>query len=143
MASDATNQLLNSVLIQMSRSLLQYASEASVWVRAEASSAASRLEAAAQRQRQAVGRLAKLLDGRDFAVDFGTFPTEYTDLQFLALKSLVAGLLNGPHRICEAAQSAVARLQATGDAEAATLLAEILTGQQAIESDLQAIAATL
>ena len=40
MASDATNQLLNGVLIQMSRSLLQYASEASMWVRAESVSAA-------------------------------------------------------------------------------------------------------
>jgi len=143
MASDATNQLLNGVLIQMSRSLLQYASEASMWVRAEAVTAAGKLEAVAQRQRVAVGRLAQLLDGRDFAVDFGSFPTEYTDLQFLALKSLVSGLINGQRKICEAAQGVLGRLQSGGDAEAVALLGEILADQQAIESELVALGGTL
>ena len=143
MASDATNQLLNGVLIQMSRSLLQYASEASMWVRAEAASAAGKLESVAQRQRDAVGRLALLLDGRDFAVDFGSFPTEYTDLQFLALKSLVAGMINGQQKICEAAQSVLVQLQSGGDTEAAGLLGEILAGQQGLEAELKALAGTL
>ncbi len=114
-----------------------------MWVRAEAVTAAGKLEAVAQRQRDAVGRLAQLLDGRDFAVDFGSFPTEYTDLQFLALKSLVSGMINGQRKICEAAQGVLGRLQSSGDAEAAALLGEILAGQQAIESELVSLGSTL
>jgi hypothetical protein len=97
----------------------------------------------AQRQRDAVGRLARLLDSRDVAVDFGSFPTEYTDLQFLALKSLVSGLINGQRRICEAAKGVLVRLQSGGDTEAVAVLGEILAGQQAIESELVSLGSTL
>ena len=78
MTGHANNRLLNSVLINLSRSFLQYLSESSPWVRGESAAAGQSLELLAADQRRDVRELAEFLDAREWSVDFGSFPTEYT-----------------------------------------------------------------
>jgi hypothetical protein len=117
--------LLNNVLIQMSRSFLQYVAESSPWVRAEVSSLDNQIQVLAERQRQSVGRIVELLTAREHFIDFGSFPTEYTDLQFLSLQTLIKGLKAGQQKICRQIGTAVESLRTAGDAEGAEVLAQV------------------
>ena len=80
--------LLNGVLIQMARSFLQYVAECSLWVAANDASDEAQVLVLAARQRQDVAEIAALLDAREHSIDFGSFPTEYTDQQFLAVSQV-------------------------------------------------------
>jgi hypothetical protein len=82
---------LNELLIDLGRSLLQYASESSLWARDPR--VASRFESLAARQRGQVARLVELLLERGWSVDFGSYPTEYTDLHFVSLEYLYPQIL--------------------------------------------------
>ncbi len=124
------NQLLNSLLIQMCRSFLQYVSESSPWVRIEAASVGREVEVLAARQRQDVAAIAQLLDSRECFVDFGSFPTEYTDLQFIALNSMTAGLVRSQKCNCESLSRGLQTVQASSDAEATALLTDVLAHEQ-------------
>lgn len=141
MARQKTNQLLNSVLISMSRSFLQYVSESSPWVRGDAASVGREVEVLAARQRQDVAAIAQFLDQRESFVDFGSFPTEYTDLQFLALNSLLAGLLRSQRGNCENLQRALLNEAITDDAEAERLLTQVLGHEQDLLKSLGDLAA--
>jgi hypothetical protein len=139
MVRQKTNQLLNSVLISMSRSFLQYVSESSPWVRGDAASVGREVEVLAARQHVAV--IAQFLDQRESFVDFGSFPTEYTDLQFLALNSLLAGLVRSQRGNCENLQRALLNEAITEDAEAERLLTQVLGYEQDLLKSLGDLAA--
>ncbi len=135
--------LLNGVLIQMARSFLQYVSECSLWVAGDAASDEAQVLVLAARQRQDVADIAALLDAREHHIDFGSFPTEYTDQQFLSLQSLMSGLKRSHESVCNRIGNAVVSLRTAGDTEAAELLAtvesherDILRGMSEIEKML-------
>ena len=89
-----TDLALNGVLIDMARSFLQYVAESWPWVTSDGQSVENQVLVIAERQRQDVADIAALLNDREHFIDFGTFPTEYTDLQFLALGALFAPIHN-------------------------------------------------
>ena len=93
--------LLNNALIQMARSFLQYVSESSPWVSVDSVSVGAQVEVLAARQRQDVGEIVSLLTAREHFIDFGSFPTEYTDLQFISLKALMGRLKASQSLICD------------------------------------------
>ena len=95
--------LLNNVLIQMARSFLQYVAESSPWVSYDTASLESQVLVLAARQRQDVAELATLLTSREHFIDFGSFPTEYTDQQFLSLQSII-GRIEASHALAATAQ---------------------------------------
>jgi transcriptional regulatory protein LevR len=117
--------LLNGVLIQMARSFLQYVSESSPWVANNAATDESQVIVLAARQRQDVTEIAALLEQREHFIDFGTFPTEYTDQQFLSLQSVMGGLKRSHESVCNRISNSVVSLRTAGDAEAADLLSTI------------------
>ncbi|MEJ7591068.1 MAG: hypothetical protein WKF77_05930, partial [Planctomycetaceae bacterium] len=117
--------LLNGVLIQMARSFLQYVSECSTWVAVEAASDEAQVIVLAARQRQDVADIAALLDAREHYIDFGSFPTEYTDQQFLSLQSVMSVLKRSHESVCNRISTAVVSLRTAGDSEAAELLATV------------------
>lgn len=81
------DEQLNSLLVELNRSFLQYAFEA--WPYAgDKSEAAARIRELALLQQQDVGVLCEVLIERQWPVDFGTFPTEYTASQYNSLESL-------------------------------------------------------
>lgn len=135
--------LLNDLLIQMGRSFLQYVSECSLWVATEAASDEAQILTLAARQRQDVAELAALLNARECYIDFGSFPTEYTDQQFLSLRSSMHGLKRSHELVCNRITAAAETLRKAGDSEAAELLAaieiherDILRAMNEVEADL-------
>lgn len=114
--------LLNNVLIQMARSFLQYVAECSPWVRMESASIGDQVNVLAERQRQDVSEIVALLSSREHFIDFGSFPTEYTDQQFLALQTLMSRLSSSQTRILNFIRTAIVSLQSNGDSEGADLL---------------------
>ena len=135
--------LLNGVLIQMARSFLQYVAECSLWVAADAASDEAQVIVLAARQRQDVADIAALLDAREHYIDFGSFPTEYTDQQFLALQSVMSGLKRSHASVCNRISTAVVSLRTAGDSEAADLLTTVESHERDILRAMNEIAKTL
>ncbi|MEQ9410399.1 MAG: hypothetical protein RIK87_21875 [Fuerstiella sp.] len=128
--SQQTESILNSVLIDMARSLLQYVAESWPWVRGDAQSVEEQVLVIAARQRQDVADIAALLTKREHYIDFGSFPTEYTDLQFLALSTLFEWLHNSQATVLASIQTGLQKVRDAGDSEAAELLTAVETRQQ-------------
>lgn len=124
------NTLLNDVLIDMARSLLQYVSESFPWTSTTKQDVGEQVNVIAARQRQDVTEIVELLTDREHFVDFGAFPTEYTDLQFLALDKLFQDLTTGQAAICDLITVAASELSDLGDKEAAALLTSIAAHQK-------------
>lgn len=124
--------LLNGILIQMARSFLQYVSECSPWVDVDSASLEAQINVLAARQRQDVAEIASLLDSREHHIDFGSFPTEYTDQQFLSLKAVIGRLKSSHQLVCERIGNTLISLQTAGDQEAA----ELLTSLESHERDI-------
>lgn len=137
MTGQANEKLLNSVLINLSRSFLQYLSESSPWIRGELAAVGGELETLAAAQRDDVRALAELLDAREIAVDFGSFPTEYTDLQFLALQSLMAGLIHSQEGEMASLAEAQQSLADAGDADAAAVVSAVSSSEERILQSLR------
>ncbi len=135
--------LLNGVLIQMARSFLQYVSECSLWVAADAASDEAQVLALAARQRQDVAEIAALLDAREHHIDFGSFPTEYTDQQFLSLQSVMNRLKQSHQLVCHRIAATVVSLRTAGDSEGAEMLTIVESHERDILRALNEIEQTL
>ena len=137
MTDQDNNSLLNSAVISMAHSLLQYVADAGTWVQMGAQGIEEQVDVLAARQRQDVGDVAALLTEREFAIDFGTFPTEYTDLQFLSLEALFGSIRQGQSDVLEEIAAAISALRQSGDAEAVTLLEAVEIHEKEIAVALQ------
>jgi hypothetical protein len=135
--------LLNNVLIQMARSFLQYGGECSLWVSLDKSSQEAQVLVLAARQRQDVGEIVQLLTQREHFIDFGSFPTEYTDQQFLSLSAMMPRLLSSQELVCRRAELAAESLRTTGDDEAGSLMTRISSHERDILHGLREISAEL
>lgn len=137
MSGQSNEAILNRVLIQLSRSFLQYVSESSPWVRYDAPGLATEIESLAARQRGDVAQIVDLLNEREYFVDFGTFPTEYTDQQFLGLDVLIGRLGRSQAKISGFIAASLELLR--DDSEASELLNSVLQGEQQIEASLTSV----
>lgn len=117
--------LLNNALIQMARSFLQYVSESSPWVSVDSASVGAQVEVLAARQRQDVGEIVSLLTAREHFIDFGSFPTEYTDQQFISLKALMGRLKASQQLICDRLKGAAVSLRTAADTDGTDLLTTV------------------
>ena len=75
-----------------------------------------------------VRRLAELLDGRGWMIDFGVFP-DFTDLHYLSLDYVLPHLVENERSVVKQIEAALP--QCAGDAEGTALLTEILQGERA------------
>lgn len=123
--SQQTESVLNRVLIEMGRSFLQYISDAWPWVDPLAQEIQDQVMVIAARQRQDVADMAAFLTEREHHIDFGTFPTEYTDLQFLSLDAILNLIHKSQNTICVAITNGLADVKAAGDADAVALLSAV------------------
>ena len=121
--SQQTESVLNGVLITMSRSFLQYVAECWPWVDEQAQSIGDQVMVIAERQRQDVAEIASLLTEREWFIDFGTFPTEYTDLQFLALEAIFENIHRSQSSVCAQLDEVVGQI--SEDAESVDLIRAI------------------
>lgn len=136
-ANRVSNERLNDLLIDVGRSLLQYTSEASLWASSEEEGVQESVERMAAEQREVVAALADLLSDRGHAIDFGTYPTDYTSLHYVAIDFLLDQLVANQRSVlagCEALERAAAE-----DDEARALLQDIVISERRHLEELQAI----
>ena len=119
------NHRVNDLLIDMGRSLLQYVGESWPWTGADAAGEKEVIDRLVAEQRQSVGRLAELLSRRGQVVNYGTYPTNYTSLHFVALDYLLDQLLAEQQELVVATDRIADIAFAQVDPEATELLAEI------------------
>jgi hypothetical protein len=132
---------LNDLLVDLGRSLLQYADESWPWAKSGEAAAEQTVRAAAAEQRDHVARLADLLADRNWAIDFGNYPTDYTDLHFLSLDFFLP-------RLAAAQTAVVAELDdavhgCVDDPEAVTILKDVLAGERDIAAKLTTLVRAL
>ena len=80
---------VNEQLIHLSRGLLQYVGESWPWSGADEAAEKDTVDRLVEEQRRSAGRLVDMLTSRGHIIDYGTYPTEYTSLHFVALDYLL------------------------------------------------------
>lgn len=133
MAAITHNAKLNELLVDLARSLLQYAVESGLWSTTAAQG--SQLIDLARRQQESVRALAELLIARGWTVDFGAYPTDYTDLHFLSTGYFLPHLLESQAALVaeldEAAHTCV------DDPAAVELVNRLLTEERSITAAIK------
>ena len=129
-----TAMTLKSLLVDLGRSLLQYAAECWPWAGSEHD---TRLIALAERQQQSIGSLVRLIASRTNEIDFGTYPTEYTDLHYLTTETLVERLIGNQKSLISAIQDA--RTSLNGDSAASELVSQISANETGILEELESM----
>ncbi|MEO1994486.1 MAG: hypothetical protein ABGZ17_04350 [Planctomycetaceae bacterium] len=126
---------LKQLLITVARSFLQYADEACLW----SSSAAPHLAKLAAGQRQDVVRIVTHLQQFAPGVEFGTYPTSYTDLHFISLEFLVHQLVRNQTGLVNQIEGLLGA--AIEDASESSLLADMLSNEREILDGIKQLAA--
>ena len=129
---------LNDLLVDLGRSLLQYADESWPWAAAGEAAAEQEVRTLAAKQREHVARLTDLLVDRGWPIDFGGYPTDYTDLHFLSLDFFLP-------RLADSQAGVVAELDEAAhtcidDPAAVELIRDVLAGEREIAGRLKALA---
>lgn len=135
MAAITHDAKLNALLIDLGRSLLQYAAESSLWTREPL--AEEQLLRLATIQRRHVSRLTELLASRGWPVEFGVYPTEYTDYHFVALEYLLPRMISAQAEMVAELDEAVHTC--VDDPAAVDLLRDLLRGERAILEGLRSL----
>lgn len=140
MTSASTYAALNQLLIDLGRSLLQYVGECWPWAGTNTQDAQRKIEELVQIQKQQVAEIGQMLDEAELTVEKGTYPTEYTDLHYVALSYLLDQLVQNQKELVEETAQTLARCES--DPDARRLVTEIQTTQQRILEELQNLAKT-
>lgn len=119
------NHRVNDLLIHMGRSLLQYVGESWPWTGADEADEREVVERLVQEQRQSISRLVDMLSRRGHVVDYGSYPTEYTSLNFVALDYLLDRLYAEQQVLAEETDRMADMALAQVDPEATKLLAGV------------------
>lgn len=143
MSDETLYSSLNHLLIQLGRSLLQYVGECWPWVGPDAESQKERvaIEEMIEKQKRQTAKLVNYLQDAEWLIDHGTYPTEYTDLHYVALDFLLDQLIQNQLALAEDAQHVLDFCDA--DPTAKQLVGEIQAVQQTIANELQTLGASL
>ncbi len=135
MTDTSTYAALNDLLINLGRSLLQYVGECWPWTDPDTEDEHQKINELVAAQKRQVGQLAEMLIDAEWNVDYGTYPTEYTDLHYVALTYLLDQLIQNQQYLVEEARRTL--LACEGDPEAKKLVGEIQSQQQTILHELE------
>jgi hypothetical protein len=124
MVDSRANQVLNRLLIVLSRSMPMYVSHAAPWVSYNGDQTRDALDHLVADQKQYVERVTRLLQDRRYTIDPGEFPMTFTDLHDLSLGFLSKRMAEQHRLDVQAIERCVQQLQ--GDAEGRALAEEIL-----------------
>ncbi|MBX3438737.1 MAG: hypothetical protein KF861_14680 [Planctomycetaceae bacterium] len=138
MAEAVASAQINNLLIEIGRSLLQYVSQIWPWSATGHEETRLRIEWLAADQSQDVAALAQLLTARGEIIDFGTFPTEYTSLHYVAVNFLLGALVRHQEATVRDAEN-LAR-EAEHDPEAGITLKEIAVRERGRLDELRRLA---
>lgn len=128
MSTTTTNRQLNELLVDLHRSLIQYVLEAWLWSTPEAKELKGVVLSLAERQRQDAGKIATLLMNRHVVIDFGTYPSDFTRFNYVAVEFLYENLCLHQNTILQTLENALPDLKA--DSVAHDLINDILVSQK-------------
>ena len=135
MSENKYNAALNALLIDLNGSLLQYVGDAWPWSDASAQRERNELDVLIGRQREQIVRLTELLEGRGWTIEFGTYPTEYTDLHYVALDYLLSQLVENEEQLISEIERTIN--DCAGDPQAGAVLIQLLAEQREIVRGLE------
>jgi hypothetical protein len=92
---------LNNLLINIDKSLLQYAGEVSLWTAIDAEEEREIYHSLVARQKSNSGAIIDIILERRWELAQGTYPTEYTDLHFVAFDYLATEIAKNEQMIVE------------------------------------------
>ncbi|QDT34962.1 hypothetical protein [Thalassoglobus polymorphus] len=134
MDPSATNSLVNSLLIEIHRSLVQYGAEASPWSSDADSELLDRIQDFASKQDKSVSEMVDFLRSRKHLVDFGVYPPEYTSLHFVGLGYFLDRMKESQELLLNDLESAIGQL--AGDSEAVKLVERAIEQNQIVLKSL-------
>lgn len=137
MARIQHNSLLNSLVVELGCSLLQFMGEVSPWAPASAAAASATVARLVKQQKSHVDQLVQLLIERRWAVDFGVYPAAFTDLHFLSLKALLPRIIDNQQTLVSELDEAVHIC--VDDAAALEVLNAVLAGERALTAELKSL----
>jgi len=124
-----SNELVNDLLVELHRSLVQYAAEAWPWARSGDQKLAGTVQWLAKRQRDDASLIVELLNSRRHPVDLGMYPLEYGNLHYVDLEFLYAALVDNQTGIVNHLEAAAADVEI--DPDAAAVLQQVAVSQRA------------
>lgn len=137
-SSASYHAVLNRLVIELDCSLLQYVGESSPWMEEGDMERQTMILRLVEQESAVVRQVIDFLASRRWPVEYGTYPTDYTDLQYLSLDFLLTQLVDHAEKNC--ARIASCQEQMTVDAEITALLNTLLTVQQSISDALRRLA---
>lgn len=138
MADTTINSELNRLLISLGKGLLQYVGECWPWTDLSAVTERQVIESLVAAQAENVASLVEFLQRRRHPIQFGAYPTEFTDLHYVALDFLLTQMIDDQKvqvEMVERAAKGCAR-----DPGAAKLLEHIRTSEREILARLERLA---
>lgn len=138
MSQTSTYAALNQLLIDLGRSLLQYVGECWPWTDPETTVEQQKIDELVQIQKHQIAQLANLLYQAEWPIQYGAYPTEYTDLHYVALSYLLHQLVINERALVEEAKRTLPMCE--GHPEAKKLVGEIQSLQQTIAHELENMA---
>lgn len=96
------HEALNELLINLGKSLLQYLGEAWPWTGESATEEQAILTQLVEEQKNDIQNLSEYLWNEHWPIDFGTYPTEYTDLHYISLDFLIKQLEENSSNVLQA-----------------------------------------
>lgn len=138
MANSELYAQVNRLLIDLHRSLLQYVGECWPWTGKNAAGEREIVADLVIRQRRQIQQLFEYLRDTDWSIDFGSYPTEYTNLHYVALDYLMNQLLESEVALLNQTNQVLA--QAQSDPELAQLLGRVHAEEQAMVAELRKLA---
>lgn len=130
MDNTVTCSLINGLLIEVHRSLLQYSREAAAWSPAADEELITQLDSLAQEQEKSVNSMVDFLQARKHLIDFGVFPHEYTSLHFVSIDYLIGRIQESEQTLVSELENSISLL--AGDLDAVHLVESVLEREKAI-----------
>lgn len=130
MDNTATCSLVNGLLIEVHRSLLQYAAEASPWSSEADESLIQEILSLSDEQEKSVLAFVDFLRSSKWLIDFGVYPHEYTSLHFVGIDYFIARIQESEHALISELEQSL--LQLDGGSEAFNVVQAVLQREKEI-----------
>lgn len=137
MTTPSTDELLNDLLVEIHRSLLQYMHEAWPWKHVGDEPVQRVIEEAARAQQDHARSLYQLISSHGETPDVGVYPADFTRLHFVSLDFLYPLIVAGQTRLVAQLQSTAKQLGSENQAK--SIVEGILSAEQASLAKLQSV----
>jgi hypothetical protein len=129
---------LNDSYRTLRTSLLQYVAENSPWTPYADEASVKKLQTIVARQNEQIQRLADFIVNRQGYLPGGSYPSDFTDMQYLSLAYLLKKLIPDQQRVLETLESN--RKNISNDAGASDMLSQLEVGVAENLQDLKELA---